>query len=117
LLPFSLIRYQGNLGSHDPESNLTASLRDLFKSLSQTTDSVPPFAFLTLLRQVAPQFAEMARGSAATGGGGYAQQDAEEAWVRIVSALGNSLKVEEEGSNGMAKKFVESYMTGWMSIK
>lgn len=57
----------------------------------------------------------------ARAGGGYAQQDAEEAWVRIVSALGNSLSgdtsSQEGGSSNDGKKFVQQYMTGWMSIK
>ncbi|PWZ01534.1 cysteine proteinase [Testicularia cyperi] len=111
----ALNQFDGNLGGVDGESNLTAALRDLYKSLSQTTESFPPLAFLTILRQVAPQFAEMSRE-----GGGFAQQDAEEAWVRIIQALQNSLKALPSSSataSASPQKFVEQYMTGHMTIK
>ncbi|KAN0065417.1 deubiquitinating enzyme [Thecaphora frezii] len=120
-LQVALNRFTGTLGGADGESNLTAALRDLYKNLGQTTEAFPPIAFLSILRQVAPQFAEMSRD-----GGGYAQQDAEEAWVRIIQALQNSLKglPVTAGSDGgntdsrdFAQKFVEQYMTGHMVIK
>ena len=52
------------------DAGLTAALRDLFRDLGNTRDAVPPIVFLTVLRQIAPQFAE--RGES----GGFAQQDA-----------------------------------------
>jgi len=145
-------RFDGNMGGVDGEANLTASLRDLYQSLNGTTDAFPPFAFLTvscpcdrsllvdcvahllepspqILRQVAPQFAEMARGGPGGMGGGYAQQDAEEVWVRIINALQNSLPglpppSDSSASNGSAvqnssaaRKFVQQYMSGQMVIK
>lgn len=125
----------------DGEANLTASLRNLFKSMGETSEPFPPFALLSvsrlcqgsspylrstadmlcscqILRQVAPQFAEMTQGQ---GGRGYAQQDAEEAWLRLLTALQNSLKglsapsADGQGTNGSS--FVEQYLTGRMSIK
>lgn len=54
-----------------------------------------------MLRQFAPQFAERSRST-----GGYAQQDAEEAWISIVQAVKNNL-----GNNG-EQGFVQNYLTG-----
>ncbi|KAJ1020052.1 hypothetical protein NDA16_004332 [Ustilago loliicola] len=114
-LQTALGQFDGGLGGADGERNLTAALRDLYKNLSETTEPFPPFAFLTILRQVAPQFAEMSRA-----GHGFAQQDAEEVWVRIIQALQNSLQglSTDGGSNEAApRKFVEQYLTGQMVIK
>lgn len=76
-----------------------------------------------ILRQVAPQFAEMAQATQpGMGGGGYAQQDAEEVWVRILNALQASLGglpgsgASESGVVGN-RKFVEQFMTGRMTVK
>lgn len=72
---------------------------------------------IQILRQVAPQFAERAEG----GHGGFAQQDAEEAWLRLVTALQNTLKgldaPSADGQNALDSNFVEQYMTGRMQIK
>ncbi len=55
-------------GSMTPEGRLTASLKNLFSGMNQTTEAVPPFVLLNSLRAVAPQFAEQdARG-------GFSQQ-------------------------------------------
>ncbi|GAC98710.1 ubiquitin C-terminal hydrolase [Pseudozyma hubeiensis SY62] len=112
-LQTALGHFDGGLGGADGERNLTAALRDLYKNLSQTTEPFPPFAFLTILRQVAPQFAEMTRD-----GHGFAQQDAEEVWVRIIQALQNSLHgLSGEAAADASRKFVEQYLTGHMVIK
>ncbi|SPO25073.1 related to ubiquitin-specific protease [Ustilago trichophora] len=112
-LQTALGQFDGNLGGADGERNLTAALRDLYKNLSQTTEPFPPFAFLTILRQVAPQFAEKARD-----GHSFAQQDAEEVWVRIIQALQNSLNgLSPEAAADSSRRFVEQYLTGHMVIK
>lgn len=36
------------MGSIDSEANITASLRNLYKSMSETSDAFPPYAFLTV---------------------------------------------------------------------
>lgn len=122
-LQVALNQFQGSLGSARAEANLTASLRDLYRNLGSTTDAFPPLAFLSILRQVAPQFAEQSRQ------GGFAQQDAEEAWVRIVSALQSSLgglqsPITTSESSGAAaaadanaRNFVEQYLTGGILVK
>lgn len=120
-LQVALNEYKGNMGGVDGEGNLTASLRDLYKSMGDTNEPFPPLALLTMLRQVAPQFAEMTSGH---GGKGYAQQDAEEAWVRLLTALQSSLKgLPPPSVDGQvqqtvsASNFVEQYLTGKMNIK
>ncbi len=45
------------------------TLRDLYTSMSRSTGGVMPLAFLTVLRDAVPQFAERSRT-----GNGYAQQ-------------------------------------------
>ncbi|KAG5729171.1 Ubiquitin carboxyl-terminal hydrolase 6, partial [Termitomyces sp. T112] len=51
---------------------LPAALRDLYASMARTSDTVTPVAFLSTLRQVNPQFAEVDRSGKL--GGAYAQQ-------------------------------------------
>ncbi|WFD36930.1 ubiquitinyl hydrolase 1 [Malassezia cuniculi] len=87
------------------DAGLVAALRDLYRDLGNTTEAVPPIVFLTVLRQLAPQFAE--RGE----GGGYAQQDAEEVYVRIVNSLSS---LSAPGADG---RLTEQYMTGTMSTE
>lgn len=123
-LQVALNNFPGTMGSADGEANLTAALRDLYKNMGSTAEAFPPLALLSILRQVAPQFAEMASGPG--GGRGYAQQDAEEAWVRLVTALQSSLKglpaptsssSSATPSSFDGSKFIEQYMTGRMAIK
>ncbi|GES63149.1 ubiquitin carboxyl-terminal hydrolase 6 [Aspergillus terreus] len=91
----------GGLGS---SMDLTASLRDLFKQMSETQEGFPPLIFLNALRNVFPQFAQKDRN-----GHGYAQQDAEEAWSQIVTQLRSKLMIKDgEGETS----FVDKYMAG-----
>ncbi|KAK2795897.1 hypothetical protein FQN50_009675 [Emmonsiellopsis sp. PD_5] len=86
--------------------DLTASLRDLYKQMSETQEGFPPIMFLNALRSAFPQFAQKARD-----GHGYAQQDAEEAWSQIISQLRQKLKPENgEGSGDMS--FIDKYLSG-----
>ncbi|BGP57966.1 hypothetical protein JCM8202_002152 [Rhodotorula sphaerocarpa] len=84
-----------------PDAQLTRQLRDLYQSMGRTTDAFPPLAFLNMLRQFAPQFAERSRQT-----GQYAQQDAQEAWGAILQAAKSS-SLTSEGGN-----FVEKSLTG-----
>lgn len=73
---------------------------------------------LQLLRQLAPQFAERVPQAE---GGGYAQQDAQEAWVRILNALSSSLPPltpsgQAEGSALPTHNFVSQFMSGQLTI-
>ena len=95
-------------------TDLTASLRDLFKQMSETQEGFPPLMFLNALRSAFPQFAQRAKD-----GHGYAQQDAEEAWSQIVSQLRQKLRTKEErssseGSDSISKEttFIDKYMAG-----
>ena len=94
--------------------DLTASLRDLYKQMSETQEGFPPLIFLNVLRVAFPQFAQKSKT-----GHGYAQQDAEEAWSQIVSQLRQKLKTKaisngEEGSMQQAAdiSFVDKYLAG-----
>lgn len=103
----ALDAYSGTVAASDGDASLTASLRDLFREMNKAPEAFPPLLFLTILRKVAPQFAEMAQG-----GGGYAQQDAEEVYVRILNALGNYLTDKDR-----SEQFVPEYLTGHMAIE
>jgi ubiquitin carboxyl-terminal hydrolase 14 len=83
-------------------SDLTGSLRDLFKQMSQTQDSFPPLMFLNALRTTFPQFAQRSRD-----GHGYAQQDAEEAWSQIISTIRPKLKSDKDSA-----QFIDRYLSG-----
>lgn len=93
-------------------TDLTASLRDLYKQMSETQEGFPPMMLLNALRQSFPQFSEKAKN-----GHGYAQQDAEEAWTQILQVLRSKLKVKNEGgivggSSSAEVSFVDKYMAG-----
>ncbi|KAF7587477.1 deubiquitinating enzyme [Aspergillus hancockii] len=96
------------LGGLGASMDLTASLRDLFKQMSETQEGFPPLMFLNALRNVFPQFAQRDRN-----GHGYAQQDAEEAWSQIVNQLRNKLVIKEgEGESANEVSFVDKYLAG-----
>lgn len=99
----------GGLGS---SLDLTASLRDLYKQMSETQEGFPPLVFLNALRTAFPQFAEKSKS-----GNGYAQQDAEEAWSQIINQLRQKLKIKDtdsgsEGSTSTDVSFVDKYLAG-----
>ncbi|KAH8597761.1 ubiquitin carboxyl-terminal hydrolase 14 [Bisporella sp. PMI_857] len=107
----NLSMFGNSLGS---SADLTASLRDLYKQMSQTQEGFPPLAFLNALRMVHPQFAERAKN-----GHGYAQQDAEEAWSQIISQLRQKLKIKGSGqasadgsSTSQDVSFIDRYLAG-----
>ena len=97
----------GGLGS---SADLTGSLRDLFKQMSETQQGFPPLMVLNALRTAFPQFAQKAKD-----GHGYAQQDAEEAWSQIVSQLRQKLKLKNDAQSDAAQKelsWIDKYMAG-----
>ncbi|KAA8618379.1 ubiquitin carboxyl-terminal hydrolase 14 [Pyrenophora tritici-repentis] len=103
---------QFGLGGLGASTDLTGSLRDLFKQMSETQQGFPPLAFLNALRTAFPQFAQKSKD-----GHGYAQQDAEEAWSQIVSQLRQKLKIKdnETGSDATKKQelsWIDKYMAG-----
>ena len=105
---------QFGLGGLGGSTDLTASLRDLYKQMSETQDGFPPFGFLNALRTAFPQFAQKSRT-----GQGYAQQDAEEAWSQIVSQLRLKLKIKEHPAGTELNSeqeaqisFIDKYLAG-----
>ncbi|KAK6350345.1 deubiquitinating enzyme [Orbilia brochopaga] len=93
----SLIRGSG--------SDLTGNLRDLFKQMGETTEGFRPLSFVHALRTAFPQFDQKDRT------GNYAQQDAEECYSQILTALRQTLATAEESKN---EKFVDTYFSGKM---
>ena len=100
-------------------ADLTASLRDLYKQMSETQSAFQPIHFLLILRQVFPQFAQMAKT-----GNGYAQQDAEEAWSQIISQLRSRLSIKDPSSSSTSEtnssgtattSFIDKYFAGTFS--
>jgi ubiquitin carboxyl-terminal hydrolase 14 len=101
------------LGGLGASTDLTASLRDLYKQMGETQEGFPPLAFLNALRTAFPQFAEKSKS-----GHGYAQQDAEEAWSQIVQQLRQKLKIKDTSDNSSEAKeisFVDKYLAGTFS--
>jgi ubiquitin carboxyl-terminal hydrolase 14 len=98
----------GGLGS---SSDLTGSLRDLYKQMGDTQQGFPPLVFLNALRQSYPQFNEKSKD-----GHGYAQQDAEEAWSSIIQMLRQKLQEGESSSsssgNVRGNNWVDKFMAG-----
>lgn len=96
------------LGGLDSSRDMAASLRDLFKQMSETQEGIPPLMFLNALRTAFPQFAQRDRN-----GGGYSQQDAEEAWSQIVNQLRAKLTITDGAGEGAAQtSFVDKYFAG-----
>ncbi|KAJ4368956.1 deubiquitinating enzyme [Neocucurbitaria cava] len=103
---------QFGLSGLGASTDLTGSLRDLFKQMSETQQGFPPLMFLNALRTAFPQFAQKSKD-----GHGYAQQDAEEAWSQIVSQLRQKLKIKENETPSDADKqkelsWIDKYMCG-----
>jgi ubiquitin carboxyl-terminal hydrolase 14 len=100
---------QFGLGGLGASTDLTASLRDLFRQMSETQQGFPPLMFLNALRTAFPQFAQKTKD-----GHGYAQQDAEEAWSQIVSQLRQKLKFKDGSGadNNQDISFIDKYMAG-----
>ncbi|KXN85247.1 Ubiquitin carboxyl-terminal hydrolase 6 [Leucoagaricus sp. SymC.cos] len=102
---------------------LPGALRDLYQNMGKTTDNITPMGFLSILRQVNPQFAEMdRREKSSLMMGGYAQQDAEECYSFIIQTLRNVPGLSAEGTSLATsaqaevgnKRFVEQYFMGEM---
>jgi ubiquitin carboxyl-terminal hydrolase 14 len=94
-------------------ADITASLRDLYKQMSETQEGFPPMAFLQTLRTVYPRFAEKSRT-----GHGYAQQDAEEVWTELLSDMRQKLKMQQGGESAGSEQarsdasFIDKYLSG-----
>ncbi|CAG8520264.1 7961_t:CDS:10, partial [Acaulospora colombiana] len=111
----SLNSYTSRQRGAGVSSNLIASLSDLFRRLNQTTEGYQPMHFVQNLRTAYPQFAQR-------NAHGFMQQDAEECWTQIVSAMNNanlpippqhdSSTSAESSSASSDSSFVKQYMTG-----
>lgn len=94
-LTAQLATFRGSTTALNPAEKLAASLRDVFSRLkSRNSGKVNPSAFLDILRQANPQFAERANT------GFYMQQDAEECWGELLNHLANALRSKQQSSEG-----------------
>lgn len=75
-----------NWSNRSPTESLTVSLKAVFQQMVKKHEKVNPTLFLTLFRNVYPQFAEQERGF-------FKQQDAEEAFSQILNALNQTLDI------------------------
>ncbi|THV03496.1 cysteine proteinase [Dendrothele bispora CBS 962.96] len=96
---------------------LPAAMRNLYANMTRTTDAINPTAFLNVLRQVNPQFAERDRSGKMAGMmAGYSQQDAEECYSTILNGLRevdipDSL-VPPAAASAARTKFIDQYLMG-----
>ncbi|SPO03812.1 related to ubiquitin-specific protease 7 [Cephalotrichum gorgonifer] len=105
----ALVKYQPDTSTGRRfGTDVVADLRNLYKRMGETQESPEPIIFLNTLRNVFPQFAERSQST-----GGYAQQDAEEAWSQIVGQLRSNLKIVD--ANNDSVPFIDRYMTGRFS--
>ncbi|KAJ3116174.1 Ubiquitin carboxyl-terminal hydrolase 14 [Physocladia obscura] len=92
--------------TQDVRLNLTKSMGSLYTQLENSGDAVTPFIFLQMLRTNFAQFAEQ-------NNHGFMQQDAEECWGEIISALADKAPgFNAVGDVDESKKFVDQYFTG-----
>lgn len=80
--------------------SIVSSLKNLYSGMSHTSEPSYPLVLLTALRQAVPQFAEQ------DSRGNYAQQDADEAWTSIISALRAGLNSRSAQSDSVVDKWM-----------
>ncbi|KAI9330992.1 hypothetical protein BDR26DRAFT_912549 [Obelidium mucronatum] len=92
--------------NQDARSNLLKSMSGLYTQLANSGDAVTPLVFLQVLRSNFQQFAEQ-------NNHGFMQQDAEECWGEIISALSEKAPgFDADGLVDPSKKFIDQYFTG-----
>ncbi|EEH43109.2 ubiquitin-specific protease UBP6 [Paracoccidioides brasiliensis Pb18] len=108
-----LLKYKSSLGPFNSgrgsSFDLVASLRDLYKQMSETRYGLSPDIFWNALAFAIPHLVRKAKD-----GRGYEQQDAEEAWSEIISILRRSLQIQGENNDELSAKvsFVDKYLSG-----
>ncbi|KAF9953323.1 Ubiquitin carboxyl-terminal hydrolase 14 [Mortierella alpina] len=100
-----LQKYEGGVNNMDAGSNMTASLRDLYRQLNASGYGVMPAGFLTYLRKAFPQFSQQGRD------GVWMQQDAEECWSQLISTLKVKLPPHAEGTQNVIHQFMQGEFT------
>ncbi|KAL7751496.1 deubiquitinating enzyme [Sorochytrium milnesiophthora] len=96
--------------NRDANNNIAVSLLNLFEQLDKTGDAVQPFVFLTNFRAAYPQFAERDQRT-----GVFAQQDAEECWIQLLTTLRGQLN--SDSSNGATSDNKKSLVDQYMGIE
>ena len=70
-----------------PGRQMTVALSKLFTEMDDTRDAVTPFMYVTLMRNVFPQFAQMGEK-----GQGYTQQDADDFYTTLATEMSQHLR-------------------------
>lgn len=78
-------------GGNPLAGDLAHNLGKLFTQQDRATDAVAPFTFTQTLRMAFPQFDEVSPET-----GGHSQQDADECFQQVLTALGQELKAVDE---------------------
>jgi len=92
-ISLSLNKFSGaqSGGPTSEQNQIITALKDLNAELdrSNSAKEVKPFAFVSKFRQNFPMFAQQSEGP----GGGFQQQDAEECWSTLVSAMAGRMQL------------------------
>jgi len=99
----AILRFKPTGTLIDPNDRISNSLKDLFSMLNIPQKTVYPLHFVELFRQVFPQFAQK-------GEKNYVQQDAEESWNTLLTALSQKVPKAEKGPP--AKSVVDQLFSG-----
>lgn len=93
----AVLHYPSSLASASSSSDgaemLTAATKELWHAMLNSSDTVTPLQMLSILRQVYPQFAQRAQS-----GGGYMQQDAEEAFSQLLQCYQRRLVAQSDST-------------------
>ncbi|KAG0296774.1 Ubiquitin carboxyl-terminal hydrolase 14 [Dissophora globulifera] len=100
-----LQKYSGGTDNLDSGSNMTASLRDLYRQLNASGHGVMPVVFLSYLRKAFPQFSQQGRD------GIWMQQDAEECWSQLITTLKSKLPSHSEGQQNVVTQYMQGEFT------
>lgn len=102
----------------NPDSLITTGIRDLFRSMENSSSPVPPFMMLNVLHMCFPRFAEKSEQ------GVFQQQDANECWTELVRCLQRKLpaigdasgRSDSEAGASASRGFVDQYLGGELEV-
>jgi ubiquitin carboxyl-terminal hydrolase 14 len=106
----ALKKFDANLSimstlTNQPDNeSVTAALRDLYKTMDETSAVVEPVILLRMLHLAIPRFAQRGEGNV------FQQQDANECWTELTRILQQYLKPLNESSK--YSNFIDEYFSG-----
>uniref|UniRef100_A0A6G1S5L4 Ubiquitin carboxyl-terminal hydrolase n=1 Tax=Aceria tosichella TaxID=561515 RepID=A0A6G1S5L4_9ACAR len=93
-----------SLTNQPDNESVTAALRDLYKSMDETSAVVEPVILLRMMHLAIPRFAQRGEGNV------FQQQDANECWTELTRILQQYLKPLNESSK--YSNFIDEYFSG-----